>query len=843
MSRRRGADEPRGHPAAATEGVEVESPSLPMEPLVKREEEEPGGEMWPPVKAEREDAGGPQASPSASPSPDHREPLRIIKVKPEELEVRGWGTADPADPADPNGWGPDARGHAAAGWGPDARGHAPAVTRHREETRRPRGGRAGDVAEIEVEVEEEERGRPRPPRPRAKRVFLSLGQKMEVLRAMASPGGRPLQSIAADFNVGYTTVRDIRDSAPKIARLFGELQGTGAARRRVAGGRGAAAPSEAVDRELHAWLLERLARGHPVSGPMLCHKARALHQRLRAAAAVVAGGGGGGGGGASEEPFVANQGWLRSFKERHGVRRLSAAAGDGAPGADAEAAGAYAARFRALVEARGLGPSQVYDADETGLLWKAPPPKVLARRGSGAGGRKGRLALLACANASGTHRLRLACVGESRRPRAPRDAAAAPPPPVRYYGRRGARLDGATLGRWFFGRFVPEVRRRLRRRGLPERALLLLLDDGRAGRAPLRTADGAFAAELLPPGVAPPMRRGGALALLKRRYRRDLLGKLRAAAAAAVAGDGGRGGDPRDVAGRFWGGLTVGDALVGVAAAWRSLRSDGLRRCWRALWPDGFHDPPAPPAAAAASEARGGGDGGGDVRDDYGGDVRDDYSGDVIDGGGDDYGGDVRDDDGDVIDGGGDVRDSGGDVRDDYGGDVRDGGGDDYSGDVRDDYGGDVRDGGGDDYSGDVRDDYDGGDDYGGDRSQAAELGRLALECLELLRAVPGCDGASLEDVTDWLSSRDSSVRAWHERTDDEDEDEEDEEDEDEEALTDGGHGGPAAAWRRVAATRACDTLLDYLDKDPLPELEQRKLLLQIMRNEIQQTPSAANGV
>nr|XP_032836259.1 jerky protein homolog [Petromyzon marinus] len=321
---------------------------------------------------------------------------------------------------------------------------------------------------------------------------------------------------------------------------------------------------------------------------MLMRQAGALHRRL-----------------GIKEPFAASAGWLRGFRKRRGVEGLLATA-EGPPArppppptpSGEEAAAARpptalgevgpeggSAEFRSFAR-RGpdgrLCGEQLYRAHEGRLLWRRLPGA------GGGGGDDGRLTLLACCNAAGTHRLPLAVFGAEAAGEAFGDAD---PEllPVHYYRRGGGERGGEDGGEdgegggdvtgelfrsWFASRFVPAVSERLRRLGLPRRAALIA-DAGPGRRARGSPSLGDFAV-FGPPGAAAaaagPRRRPagrGVLRGLRLRYRRAMLRRLAAAGAAAGAG-------------AAWG---LAEAVSDCARAWRQVPGRLLRRSWLDLWP------------------------------------------------------------------------------------------------------------------------------------------------------------------------------------------------------------------------------------------------------------------
>jgi hypothetical protein len=75
------------------------------------------------------------------------------------------------------------------------------------------------------------------------------------------------------------------------------------------------------------------------------------------------------------EPFAASPVWLQGFKRRHGIRQLDIQ-GEKLSG-DISAADLYVTEFKRLVATHDLSPEQIYNADNTGLYWKALPSKTL----------------------------------------------------------------------------------------------------------------------------------------------------------------------------------------------------------------------------------------------------------------------------------------------------------------------------------------------------------------------------------------------------------------------------------------------------------------------------------
>ncbi|KFD56002.1 hypothetical protein M513_03126 [Trichuris suis] len=90
----------------------------------------------------------------------------------------------------------------------------------------------------------------------------------------------------------------------------------------------------------------------------------------------------------------------------------------------------FTGELKELLEREHYDEDLVYSADETGLNWRALPTRTLAKHAEstmpGFKAAKDRVALMVCANSSGTHRLPLFLIGKSKRSTAIRRAKKLP---------------------------------------------------------------------------------------------------------------------------------------------------------------------------------------------------------------------------------------------------------------------------------------------------------------------------------------------------------------------------------------------------------------------------------
>ncbi|GFT72981.1 jerky protein homolog-like [Trichonephila clavipes] len=142
--------------------------------------------------------------------------------------------------------------------------------------------------------------------------------------------------------------------------------------------------------------------------------------------------------------FSASIGWLDRWKKRHGVPE-----------------GNYS-------------PQQNYDADETGLNFRALPKKSLAsqdeKSAPGYKMSKDRVTLMACSNAFGA--------------------------------KKKAWMNAMLFKEWFHDQFVPAVKKFNKENDLPQRAILLI-DNAPSHPGTEELSSGEIKAIFLPPNVTP----------------------------------------------------------------------------------------------------------------------------------------------------------------------------------------------------------------------------------------------------------------------------------------------------------------------------------------------------
>ena len=148
------------------------------------------------------------------------------------------------------------------------------------------------------------------------------------------------------------------------------------------------------------------------------------------------------------------------FRNRHGLfnKVLHGKVGD----ADKSSVAPFCENIKKLISNGGLFPSQTYNADETGIFWRSMPKNTQIRKSEeNATGKKSsqeKLSLFVRCNATGEHRLKLAVVGKSKKPRTSVGQNIECDLPVVYYHSKKAWFNSAIFFNWFLNHFVPAAR-------------------------------------------------------------------------------------------------------------------------------------------------------------------------------------------------------------------------------------------------------------------------------------------------------------------------------------------------------------------------------------------------
>ncbi|XP_069670562.1 zinc finger protein 239-like isoform X2 [Periplaneta americana] len=133
---------------------------------------------------------------------------------------------------------------------------------------------------------------------------LSVQQKCDIIKCLQN--GDVVSDIASRYGIGMRTIFRIKQNRTEILEMAERVKNSDgdAGRRKVI--KSSTSAFHEFDNAMFQWFKVQRARGISVSGPVLCEKALDLNRKM-----------------GGDTNFKASSGWLKAFKSRHGIRKLS----------------------------------------------------------------------------------------------------------------------------------------------------------------------------------------------------------------------------------------------------------------------------------------------------------------------------------------------------------------------------------------------------------------------------------------------------------------------------------------------------------------------------------------
>lgn len=237
------------------------------------------------------------------------------------------------------------------------------------------------------------------------RRTLSIAKKLEVLDALKT---KKPEEVAKAFNIGYSTVKKIRQQED-------EIRNTAVSNGNLSRKRQRESMNGEIEDALLAWFHQIRAQNATVNGPLMLEKAKELAGSL------------------GYNDFEPTHGWLERLKTRQNIKFIKVSGERAA--ADHTAAENWIANVLPEI-IKGYDSNDVYNADESGLFYKATPCNTLAVAGTNpTGGKtpKDRITILFLCNSTGTDKKAYA-IGKFKNPRCFSKAR----PPLPYYSSANA---------------------------------------------------------------------------------------------------------------------------------------------------------------------------------------------------------------------------------------------------------------------------------------------------------------------------------------------------------------------------------------------------------------------
>lgn len=407
-----------------------------------------------------------------------------------------------------------------------------------------------------------------------KREVKTLQIKKEIITRL-DEGEKPVV-LAQEFSCNKSTISDIKKNKQKILSFIDRIEVIGHGRSAKKRKTLKTGVYDDVEKATYLWFLQERSRGTPISGPIVREKALQFYHQLH---------------GEGSDKFKASPGWLDNFKRRHGIRQLRVV-GE-ALSAEVDRIQPFIEMLHKKIQDGGFAVEQLYNADETGLVWRLLPSKTLVsaqeKHASGGKSQKARITLLACANATGKHKLKPVLIGKYKKPRCFKnvDMKALP---VHYVSQKNAWMDTDIFESWFHVEFIPTVKHHLQSLGLPCKAILLI--DNCAAHSSediLCSDDDQIQAIFLPPNttaVIQPLD-GGILEATKRNYRKLLLQRVLTADNSLSVLQ----------ATKL---VNLKDVTYMVGEAWEKVKAESIMKVWRRTLLNDFE---VEPTCVSASES------------------------------------------------------------------------------------------------------------------------------------------------------------------------------------------------------------------------------------------------
>lgn len=391
------------------------------------------------------------------------------------------------------------------------------------------------------------------PTKRRKHCTFSIAKKVEILRKIDQ--GTSVRNVCEEYEIGRSTVYDLIKQKYEVFSFFADSDSPLEMAKRKSM-KGSKTPD--LDKVMIDWFKQRRAEHVPLTGPMIIAQAKRYHEELNLTT-----------------PCKYTFGWLDKFKKRHGIRQIRIHGEK--ISADHDSAEVFIDEIAAIIKEENISLEQIYNADETALFWRYMPRKTLAtleeKKPSGVKDIKERLTVLACANAAGTHKLKLMIIGKSARPQSFKGVKIFP---VIYKNNKRAWITQESFTDWYENHFIPEARNHCTSVNLPLDAKIMLIVDNCTAHPRAESLKRENAEVIFLPANCTSILQPldcGVLRAFKCHYKNVFLQRML---------DGIN--DEKDIL-QVVKEFTIKDALWTAANAWRDVSQETLKNAWRRLLP------------------------------------------------------------------------------------------------------------------------------------------------------------------------------------------------------------------------------------------------------------------
>lgn len=391
--------------------------------------------------------------------------------------------------------------------------------------------------------------------------MLTISEKIKIIN-MIEIEKKSIATVAKIYNKNESSIREVLKNKDKIRASFSSAPQTAKVATTIRN-----KVLLKVENALNLWVEDMTRKHIPIDGKVLQQKALVLYEDMQTQDYTEEEG----------KSFTASRGWLHRFKTRFNLKNIKMT-GESAS-ADHVAAALFPEKFKQIIAEKNYHPKQVFNCDETGLMWKKMPQRTYihktAKSAPGFKAIKDRLTLIFCTNAAG-HMIKPGLVYRSQNPRALKykDKACLP---VFWQSNRKAWVTAVLFTQWFHQCFITEVKRYLEKEELPFK-VLLILDNAPGHPVSLGTEDKNVEVLFLPPNTTSLLQPldQGVIRCFKAIYIRQVFEMLYTMANEC----------PDIGLMECWKSFTIADAILFIKGAMEELKSETIIACWKNLWND-----------------------------------------------------------------------------------------------------------------------------------------------------------------------------------------------------------------------------------------------------------------
>ncbi|XP_045463820.1 tigger transposable element-derived protein 6-like [Harmonia axyridis] len=365
-----------------------------------------------------------------------------------------------------------------------------------------------------------------------KRRVLTLEEKINVVN-IYNEQKLSVRELSKRCNIGKTAAAEI---VKKRSELLDQWRSNDSKSKR----RNFLKPTgSTIDKCCFEWFIKARNKGIPLSGPIIQSKAKEIANNL------------------AYKDFSASSGWLEKFRRRHNIafKAISGEASSVNP-IDVEM---FLSKLPMLL--KDYSPRNIFNADETGIFFRALPNKTLTlKHEKCTGGKlsKERLTILHCVNLAG-EKEKLLVIGKTKKPRAFKNINVSDLP-VFWRSNKKAWMTCTIMEEW--------LKNFDRRMGMERRKILLFLDNASSHPKDIRLTN--IQIIFLPPNctsVVQPLDQG-IIRNFKTFYRalvvKKLLSEIESVSKAEVLTKN----------------INVLDAIYYIKTAWQRVTEETVRNCF-----------------------------------------------------------------------------------------------------------------------------------------------------------------------------------------------------------------------------------------------------------------------